>query len=118
MQRYDEELRLVFDQPDERWKVVRHAGNNLWFPVRVCQWEDRDSTYRPPGQWLLHSLFDGRIKVKTPEEAAKWVQARRKREKEAKAKKDEKRGQTIEEMAKHHYPSMEKTVVTHPGMPS
>ena len=56
MRRYDEELRLVFDQVDERWKVVRHCGNNLWAPVRVCQWWDRDSSYRAPGQWLLHSL--------------------------------------------------------------
>lgn len=124
--RFDDQLRLIYDRADDRWKVVRRTqtlmqlemgeGERLsylqhhWAIVRVCQWDNREP--RKPGQWILHSLFDGRLQVKTPEEATRYVRALRKKEFDRKRKKRERLSKQVEEIAHDHFPSMGRAITS------
>lgn len=130
LKRYDEELRLVWDTEMDRWKVVRRTleydrieigrlsylgwVRHTWYPVRVCQWSDGQP--RAPGQWLLHSLFDGRIQVKTPEQAAKWIREKRRKERDRSERRRHIVGRKTEEIARSAHKHINAKYVTVDGL--
>lgn len=121
----DPDLTLAYNQAHKWWQVVRRVllpevvkvdedtklvwQRPSWPVVRDCIWRDR--TAREPGDWLMRSIFGGRIQIKTPEDAVAWTEARRKREEAAERDAKVQLGKDIKAICDDAYPAMERVVV-------